>query len=60
MRVTPDFQDGKNAVRFHVRVRIRLLFLVLAALSALTGFVKLYLKIKKHSGPTGRQEKAVL
>lgn len=60
VRVTPDFQGGESAVRFRVRARVRLFFLIMAGLSALIGFGRLYLKSKKQSDPTDRQKKAVL
>lgn len=59
VRVTPDFQDGKSSVRFCVRVKLRLFFAVSAAVSALVGFVRIYLKLKKQSGHPDQKEKAV-
>ena len=59
VRVAPDFQTGKSSVRFRVRVKIRLFFLISFALSAFIGFVRIYLKSKKRSGRPDRQEKAV-
>lgn len=59
VEVAPDFLGGKSAVHFRVRLKIRLCFLVFSALSALFGFVRLYLKIKKESGHPEQKEKAV-
>ncbi|WP_411676649.1 DUF2953 domain-containing protein [Caproicibacter sp.] len=58
--VAPDFQNGENRVRFRVRATVRLFFLFSAALSALTGFIKVYLKYRKKSGHPDQKEKAVL
>lgn len=59
VEVTPDFLGGKSAVHFRVRLKIRLCFLVFSALSALFGFVRVYLKLRKESGHPDQKEKAV-
>lgn len=60
VRVTPDFQNGNSGVRFRIRLKIRMLFLLSAASSAFLGFIKIYLKIRKESGHPDQKEKAVL
>lgn len=59
VQVIPDFQSKTGMVRFSVRLRIRLIFLLSAAVSALIGLIKIYLKDKKESGSPDQKEKAV-
>lgn len=59
IHIAPDFQEGKNTVLFHIRVKIKLFFLISAALSAILSFIKAYLKLKKESGHSDQKEKAV-
>ena len=59
VRVAPDFQSGKSSVRFRVRIKIRLFFLISAALAALIGFLKIYKKYKRQSGLPDQKKKAV-
>lgn len=59
VEVAPDFLGGKSAVHFRVRLKIRLIFLISSALSALFGFIKLYFRLKKESGHPDQKEKAV-
>lgn len=60
VRVTPDFQNGNSNVQFQVLLKIKLFFLLSAALSALIDMIKIYLKFKKESGHPDQKEKAVL
>ena len=60
VRVTPDFQNGNSSVQFHVLLKIKLLFLLSAALSAFLSIIKIYLKSRKESGHPDQKEKAVL
>lgn len=60
VNVLPDFQNGTGGVRFRIRLKIRLIFILSAGISALIGFVKVYIKSRKESGHPDQKEKAVL
>lgn len=53
VQVVPDFQNGKSSVQFLLKIKIRLIFLLIAVFSALIGFIKIYSKLNE-------KEKAVL
>jgi hypothetical protein len=53
VQIVPDFQNGKSSVQFLLKIKIRLIFLLIAIGSVLIGFIKIYLKLNE-------KEKAVL
>ena len=60
VRVAPDFQNEKSSVKFRARLKIKLLFLLTAVLSALIGILRVFLQNRKESGQPDQKEKAVL
>ena len=45
VQISPDFQNGNSSVQFQIKFKIRLVFLLIAILSALFGLIKIYCDI---------------